>query len=245
MDFDFILPFLYSLLTNGFFWVVSIVFILILSIVILKVKQKRKFKIPVLILTPLGNNKFGITETKAGWFKRHRKLKNLIELGQEDELVTKNWSVISGSTPADYHEFNHKRCLIVTPSLDDPDILFPISQIEYTDFTKGLLLDFPPIEIREAAVDGYKKTVVEMKDFKEQLVQYVLVGLFFIIVFLCIIFITQYGKHMANISVEAQRDSIQTNGIIAERLERISNSLGNLANKPAIETNVNPYNPAP
>jgi hypothetical protein len=84
-----------------------------------------------------------------------------------------------------------------------------------------------------------------MKDFKEQLVQYVLVGLFFIIVFLCIIFITQYGKHMANISVEAQRDSIQTNGIIAERLERISNSLGNLANKPAIETNVNPYNPAP
>jgi hypothetical protein len=50
---------------------------------------------------------------------------------------------------------------------------------------------------------------------------------------------------MANISVEAQKDSIQTNGIIAERLERISNSLSNLANKPAIETNVNPYSPAP
>jgi large-conductance mechanosensitive channel len=226
-----ITPVLYSLATSGVFWVIAIVFMLILGVVLLKVKQKRKIKIPTLIYTRLGNGKIGIKQTKSGWLKRNRKMFNLIETGSNEELVTRNYQVINGATPEDYHEFNGYRTLIVTPSIDDPDILFPISKFDYSENTKEILMDFPPIEIREAAVDNYKKTVVEMKNPMDQVIQYVIVGLFFIVAFLVILFITQYGKHMVDKSTEQQKEANSfTKEAIASN-QAIAKELSNLVDK--------------
>lgn len=244
MDLNSFTPMLYGLLTNGAFWVFGIFFILVMLIVFLKLRQRRKFKIQTLIVTMLGNGKAGFTLTKSGWFKRSRKLKNLLEFGSETELVTKNWATIYGSTPEDYHDFNYKRLLLVTPSIDDPDVLIPVSKVFYDQHAKEMLLDFPPIEIREAAVDNYKKTVAEMKDFKEQIIQYIIVGMFFIVAFLTILFITQYGKHTVTAAKELSEEGIQANTQIAGQLGQIADKLKNLDNKPE-PVSPNPYTPTP
>lgn len=188
----------WNMVGSVFFWVFLIIGIFIAIIIGLWWKRKKRFKIPVVIFTEIGNGKFAMNEDKAGWFAKDKIFFGLWEKGSDEELMTKQGEVIYGSTPEDYHEFNFIRTLFVTPSLDDPRILFPISKAHLSNDAKQLLMDLPSLEIREAAVDAFKKTAKEMKDMREQIVQWILVGLFFIVAFLVILFITQYGKHMVD-----------------------------------------------
>jgi hypothetical protein len=197
-DFSFVTTYMFQMLGSATFWVILIAGGFFALIIGLKMHKNKRMKISVLKIVPIGNKKIGLIETKAGFFRKEKKLFGLWESGGEAELVTKQGEVIYGSTPEDYHDYNGKRTLIVTPNPDKPDELFPVQDFYMSKSAQQMLMDLPPLEIREAAIDGYNKATKEMKDFKEQIIQWIMIGMFFIVAFLTILFITQYGKHMVD-----------------------------------------------
>jgi len=224
-ELSFIYDVVYGMVTSGFFWGAIIIGGLIAMLFGLNVKKKRRMDIHIIKVVNLGNDKVAFQETKGGFFRKNRMLFGLWETGGDYQLITKDDDVVYGSEASDYHEFNKKKCLFVTPNPDDLKMLFPLRKFNLSEKTKEILTEIAPIEVRESAVDCYKQTTKEMKDWREQIVQWVLIGLFFIVAFLVIMFITQYGKHIMDKASEMNAQSIEGNRQIADKLVEAMNKI--------------------
>lgn len=224
-----------SMLTSGAFWAIVILGGASLGMGVLYFMKRRKFKTLTFVATELGNGKMGFTQTLSGYFSKNRRFGILWEGKGQDECITKDFQVIYGLQPEDYHEFNFQRCIFVTPSIDDPQILVPINKMFINEKKKDMLFDMPSLEIREAAIDAFQKTTKEMKDWREQVIQYVVIGLIVIMAFLVILFVTNYASHNIDKSTEAVT-SVGSN--LRAGMENLSSAVGTLTNK------VN-QNPAP
>lgn len=215
----------FTIASTSIFWVIILILFAGVLIFALVMRKRRKFKIPVLKYIDLGNGKAGFVSTKAGIFKRGKRFFGLFEYGDESEMITKNKEIIYGFTSSDFHEMNYKNTIFVMASPDDPKTLFPISRVRVGLQSQALLLDVAPIELREAAADAFKKSAKELRDKTEQIVQWVLAGLFFLVAFLVILFITQYGKHMVDAAQATNKETLQALLKMGELLAQNANSV--------------------
>jgi tetrahydromethanopterin S-methyltransferase subunit B len=183
---------LFSILTSTFFWIGIVIFAAIMLYIGLKLRIKRKLKIPVYIFNDLGKGKMGIEKTVCGWFK-DKWLLNVYNYGVNDVCLTKEREKIIGVNTKAYHEINGKRSLIVYRKPDDRRILAPISRMAIDN--EQLIMEIAPADYREASVDIVKKDTSETISTLDKYLPAIMFGFLGIILMVCIIIIVQYNKH--------------------------------------------------
>lgn len=232
-DFSFVTDYILQFATSSLFWIIILIGGCLAGLGALKLRKKRKMNKLIGVLTYLGSGKIAIDIKKGGYFSRQRVLKGLIERGKEEEYITQDNEVIFGAVPSDYHMYNGERILLVTPNPDDPNQLLPISKIKLSEDSRKLLLQIAPVEVREMAVDSYKKSVDEMKSFTDKVVQWLIIGGFLVVALVVILFITQYAKHTIDSSASVMSQAGDTLKQVASKLAEATNSIStNPSNAP-------------
>ena len=140
-----------ALFSSMLTWAIVALAFFVGAFLMLKFKQSRKFKLPVLEITGLGQGKVSVNLSKAGWFKKNRRFFGLIEVGGEQIMLTnKGKRRIYNISSTDYHEFNNKRCVICKRKDDDPEVLVPLSKVEVTNLK--LVTSIAPADYRDTAI---------------------------------------------------------------------------------------------
>ena len=150
---------MFGLLSSMLTWALVLFGMIILVVVILKIRQSKKFKFPILEVTGLGQGKVAVHLSKAGWFKKQRKFFGLLEVAGEQELICKDGKRrVHNISSTDYHEFNNKRCIIAKRK----DVLKIITAEDAENLKRTLDETVQPI-LAVAGLIGQQKPEIELK----------------------------------------------------------------------------------
>lgn len=222
MDLSFFLDGVVGFFRSSVTWIVVIFLVLFSAVGILKIRQKRKMTFKVFIINELGNDKIAIDERKAGFFKKIRKFKGLLEQGGEEEFITNKQEVIYGYNSTDQHEFGKGKVVIVTPNPDNPKQLFVVPTIRISQRTREAFMKIAPLEIQEAAVDGFIKSTQEMKSTKDKIWEIATFALLVIGIFLVVLVISQWQKNNIDKITALNSEALAVQRDIANILARIA-----------------------
>jgi hypothetical protein len=233
MDLSFFLDGIVGFFRSSVTWIVVIFLVLFSVVGVMKIRQKRKMSFKVLIINELGNDKIAIDERKAGFFKKVRKFKGLLEQSGEDEFVTNKQETIYGYNSTDQHEFGKGKVVIVTPNPDNPKQLFVVPTIRISKKTREAFMKIAPLEIQEAAVDGFNKSTQEMKSTKDKIWEIATFALLVIGIFLVVLVISQWQKNNIDKITAMNSEALSTQRDIAGILSRVAGCGGSSSTTPS------------
>ena len=183
-------------------WLSSIIFWLLFALVFFGIgilflwrRKRKRFNIPVIEITLLGNGKAGFKNLKAGWFKSQSILFGLIEMGGERRLLVKDGREIYNPSSEDFQTINDNNGMVVQRKGDDPKILVPINRILLDRESQEMLNAIAPADFRDVASriirETEKETMSKFNRFMEQAMPILQIVGFV----LSLIFVIQYVKH--------------------------------------------------
>ncbi len=179
-------------ITQPLIWMIIIFLFLGLTVGLLFFRKKKLLKYTVIEVVDHGSGKFSLNTLKAGYFGKNVQLKGLWWSGEE-VLRTGTGEIIANFSTEDYQEINGKRGIVCIRDPNNQDVLVPISAAQIKN--KELLLEIAPRSYREAAIDIYRQTTKETKDWKDKLVQFGGWALVVIFSLISIIIITKMVQH--------------------------------------------------
>ena len=136
---------------NLIVWAVIGVLFLGIAFGFLIYKRNKKFSIPILIRTNIGNGKVSYIQSRAGWFKSTTTFFGLIDVKGEDVCRTKDKRVIQDASSEDYHEINGKMGLLLQRKSDDNKVLVPIAKSVLDADGKKEINSIAPADFRDAS----------------------------------------------------------------------------------------------
>lgn len=177
------------------FWGAVILAMGILFIVILKVKQNRRYEFPCLEFIGLGQGKVRVNISQCGWFKKNRIFFGLIERGGEDVLLCKDGKrKIYFASSSDYHDIDGVKGIICKRKDDDPEVLVPLSKFLLDEKSKTSIMSVVPADYRDIGIqileDKRKETMTWWDENKATILS--LTVIVFAIIALIIVF--QFAK---------------------------------------------------
>lgn len=190
-----------SWLLNPLIWL-TIIFIMVgFTWGLLAIRRKRKLIYPLLELVDHGNNKFSFNILKCGWFGKKKFLRGLWDSGEE-QMESQDKDIIYEFSTEDFQEINGKRGVIAFRDPVNQNILVPITRTDVIAFENGkkidgrkLLAEIAPANFRDVATEIIKDADRETSDWKEKLIQWIVLGGIIIFALVSIIVITQMVKN--------------------------------------------------
>jgi hypothetical protein len=183
-DFSIIWEVVLQWMSTGFFWIVVVLGFLVLAVGIIFYRRWRTLKFTAFEFTVLESGNLVIEKSKAGWFGRKKFLRGWIDWGRVKQMKLKDKRIVHEFSVEDYHEFNGKRCILVTSHPEDKSMVVPISKVSIDEESLDMLYQIAPADYREAAVREFEQATNEMKSKLERYLPYILLGglvIFFII----------------------------------------------------------------
>lgn len=177
---------------NPLIWLIIIGIIVLGSFGVLYIRRKRRLMFPTLEILEFKDGHFGINKIKSGWFGKKAFLFNLLDFGEKVLKTSDNVEIKDFSTE-DYTEINGARGVICYRNPTRQNFLVPITKLGIEN--KELIAQIAPADYTNTAIDIIKESERETKDWKEQLVTWVAVGVVIIFALVSIIVITQMVKN--------------------------------------------------
>lgn len=195
VDFGGISTAILSWVSSLLFWGLALFIFLVVSFLFIKIRKKRKLKIPTIEVIDLGNGKVAFnTKLKSGWFKSKRTFFGLYDYGGEDVCETSDGRLVLEASSEDYHDINRIRGLIVRRKSDDPRVLIPVSEFELDEKSREALMTIAPADFRDASSKLVARTENEMVSKFEKYLPWISLMLIGIIMLIMIVVIVQYAK---------------------------------------------------
>lgn len=193
-----------SWILNPLIWLV-IIFVFVGFIWgFLLIRKKRKLIYECLELVNHGSEKFSFNLMKCGWFGKKKFLKGIWDYGEE-QMETKDKDIIYDFSTEDFQEINGKRGVICFRDPINQNILVPINKCKVIN--DELLAEIAPANFRDVALGIIQDVDRETADWKEKLIQWIILGGIIIFALVAIIVITQMVKNgqkeAANLIVQA------------------------------------------
>lgn len=192
MDFSSIMGLLYSWIVNPLIWLLIIGFFFLATIGALMVRRKRKLVYPAAEIVDLGDGKTGINLLRAGWFGKTTYLFGLWDVG-EQVMKIKNGDIIHKFSTEDFQEVNGERGVIFFRHPQQQKILIPITNLEIKN--GQVIAELPRIDIVNAAIDIINDTTKETSDWKNKILEMLVIGGIIVFALVAIIVIAQMVKN--------------------------------------------------
>lgn len=187
-----IVSFLLTVVVNPLIWLLIIVFVIGITFIFLKIRKRRKLYYPTIEVVDLGNGKTSLNNIKSGWFGEKSYFFNLWDTGRE-VMKTQDMDIVEDFSTEDFQEVNGVRGLIVYRDPTNRGIVVPISKLSIRN--KELVSEIAPASFRDVAVDIIKDAEAETRDWKQQLIAWVMLGGIVIFALISIIIIVQMVKN--------------------------------------------------
>jgi len=182
---------LQSWIINPLLWLVIIFVFVGATWGFLLIRRKRKLIYECLEIVNHGSRKFSFNLLKCGWFGKKKFLRNLWDSGEE-QMETKDGEIVYDFSTEDFQEINGKRGVICFRDPINQNILVPIGKC--TVVNEELLAEIAPANFRDVAMDIIKDASKETSDWKERIIQYLIIGGVIIFALVSIIVIAQMVK---------------------------------------------------
>lgn len=203
------------------FWLIILVAIFGVVFGSLIMRKKGKYVFPAIIFTENGNGKVGIRFTRAGWFKSHKILGDLIDYSGERRLEVKDGRIVQKGSSADFHEIGFKTALILMEKSDDPKILIPVDRCLLSEDSKKILLNVAPADYRDACSKIISDAEKESLSKWETLAQVLVFGFVGVVLFISIILTIQYVRSTMADAQALHKEALLFYEKTAERLSAV------------------------
>lgn len=214
-----------GIIGNVIFWTSLVVGLIVIFWGSLFYIKWRALKFPVFEFVLLGNGKYHIETSKAGWLGRNTLLGNFIHYGKDKRMKLKDGRIIRDFSTNDYHQSKKGKCVVVVSDPTDRKIIVPIQKIENID--QKLFLALPPIDFQDAVLDNVRQTEKELKGFADNIVQLAIIGIIVVASIIAIIFVIRYAQSSVKEAGELVRDSSKT------CTEAIKQAIENVLSRPS------------
>lgn len=191
VSFDPVLNLIFDWLLSPFIWLILIFIFVAGTFGILWIRKKRKLIYKGLELVKYKNGNSGFNNIKFGWFGKKKYLGGLYDRGEE-RLETQDGEKILNFSTEDFKEVDGARAPVVYRDPNNPDILVPISNVNFEG--EEMLAEIAPAEYRDAAAACVDEVDRETQDKTEKIIRYVLFGMVIIFALVSIIVIAQMVK---------------------------------------------------